>query len=289
LKEQKERMKSVREEDLTTKESALVIIKQTVKGFEEKQKAISAFSEETTELTRGIATKREELSELSLLEERRNSVKKQIEGVEQQKTQEEAKESSYPQMIEEQKADVEKMETKIKTKRASYEALVVDCQYYEFWVEAFGTRGIRSHLLKKVVPYLTLRARKYLDILASGDIELKFSVTEKSFDIEVNNRFGGEKYKNNSSGERQRIDLAVSLALQDLCSNRSSNSFNLLALDEVLVNLDSVGIESVMDLLKELEGGAKTILFATNDERVAELVPNQITVVKKDGISRLVV
>ena len=47
--------------------------------------------------------------------------------------------------------------------------------YYQFWVEAFGDRGIRKYVVDGIIPALNARISYWLTYLIDGKIELKFN------------------------------------------------------------------------------------------------------------------
>lgn len=160
---------------------------------------------------------------------------------------------------------------------------------------AFSNAGIKSHVLELITPFLNEQVNKYLAKLTGSSIEVVFATQTESakgnvsekFSMTVNNLQGGLKYNSNSAGERRRVDLAVSLALQDLVMKRSDLQVNALFYDEVFDGLDSVGCENVVELLQERLGDVTSIFVITHNENLKPLFNNTITMIKEDGISRL--
>lgn len=165
----------------------------------------------------------------------------------------------------------------------------------KFWEQAYSNQGIKSLILDDITPFLNKRVNKYLSKLASGHIEVNFTTqqTLKSgekrdkFAIEIINKDGGQEYSANSSGEKKRVDLAVNMALQDLLASRSNKKINLCLLDEVVDSLDQVGIESVVELLKDMEKEKSSVFIISHNENLKSYFTNTITVVKENGYSHL--
>src|SRR5699024_6043628 len=163
-------------------------------------------------------------------------------------------------------------------------------------VKIYSNSGVKSHVLDLITPYLNERANVYLNKLTGSDIEIVFSTQTRNksgeltdkFDVQVHNSAGGSTYKSNSEGEKKRIDLAISLAIQDLVISRSNLATNLVVYDEVFDALDEVGSENVVDLLKERLEVVPTILVITHSEHLKNLFENIITVTKnKQGESSI--
>lgn len=185
---------------------------------------------------------------------------------------------------------------KIKAHRESVLALQQEKNILEDTVKIFSNSGVKSHVLDLVTPFLNERANKYLGALAGSDMELIFSTQTKKkdgemsekFDVQLINAVGGDGYKSNSDGERKRADLAIAHALQDYVITRGESPVNFLLYDEILDGLDEVGVENVIQLLKEKQKTIGTVLVITHSSTLKSLFEKVITVTKnKDGESVL--
>lgn len=168
-------------------------------------------------------------------------------------------------------------------------------QYNIIAQEVFSNKGIRSEVLDLVTPFLNERANHYLSILSGSDIEINFSTqTEKAdgslsdkFDLEVINGSGGNTYQANSEGEKKRIDLAISFAIQDLVQSKANIAVNLGLYDECFDGLDAIGCENVIRILKERQKNISSIFVITHSENLKPLFENVITVKKVLGNTAL--
>ncbi len=157
---------------------------------------------------------------------------------------------------------------------------------------AFSDKGIKSHVLDLVTPELNNRVSDYLNFLTGGTITINFSTqTKKSdgemsdkFDIKVTNNGSDTSYESLSSGEQRRVDIAISLTLQDILMSKSDTNSNVLIYDELFESLDAVGAESVVELLKKRLDTVDTIFVVTHNENLKPLFSETITAIKeKDG------
>lgn len=160
---------------------------------------------------------------------------------------------------------------------------------------AFSDKGIKSHVLDLVTPTLNEGVNKYLGVLTGGAINVEFSTQSKKadgtlsdkFDISVTYNGDAISYNALSSGEKRRVDVAISLALQDMVIQRYGADVNLLAYDELFESLDATGSENVIELLKSRIEKVGTIIVVSHNEDLKPLFDNSLEVIKKDGVSTL--
>lgn len=212
-------------------------------------------------------------------------IKKDITRKEEQEAQ------KYQQLIEQKEAQKAELIKEMDSSQNEILKLRERADKLKFAVVAYGNGGIKSHLLDAVTPFLNERTNYYLGKLAGNTIEVILSTQttlatgEKrdKFDIEIRNSVGGNTYEANSTGERGRIDLAISLALQDLVMSRSNSKFNILLYDEIFDGLDAIGCENVITLLKEIEKRVETIYVITHNEILKAFFDKELIVRKEGG------
>lgn len=190
----------------------------------------------------------------------------------------------------------EKIEEDIRRHQEELVACIDDMNDYEDVIKVFSNSGVRSVVLDLVTPFLNERANKYMATLSGSDIEILFTtqVENKSggisdkFDVEIINHSGGETYKSNSEGEKKRIDMAISFAIQDLVMSKTELKTNIALYDECFEGLDEVGCENVIKLLQERQKEVGTIFVITHNSHLKALFENVITVEKVNGISHVI-
>jgi DNA repair exonuclease SbcCD ATPase subunit len=177
-------------------------------------------------------------------------------------------------------ADIERLSKLIKTNNQKITLIEQEWQYYKFWELGFGNKGLKTYILEDMLQYLNRKIEFYLNILSKGQIHLIF---DKYLDFEIS----GLNYRNCSSGERKRVDLAVLVALYDLTNLRHKSNYNILILDEVLDSIDEIGVEAAKELLMELNKRIPTIFVISHNNALSEYFSDSITVVKENGISKV--
>lgn len=192
--------------------------------------------------------------------------------------------------------EIAEYEEKLKESRTEYLACLDKIERYEDVVKLYSNAGVRSVVLDLVTPFLNEKANEYMATLSGSDIEILFttqttnkdgSISDK-FDIEIINSNGGNLYKANSEGEKKRIDLAISFAIQDLVLSKSDMKTNIALYDEVFEGLDEIGSENVIKLLKDRQQRVESIFVITHDTHLKSMFENVITVEKKEGFTHLV-
>ncbi|MBT9670543.1 AAA family ATPase [Secundilactobacillus kimchicus] len=202
-------------------------------------------------------------------------------------------ENKYPARIKEYIAQVTELKEKIDAANKEATDLDTRVQDLEEVVDVYSDQGVKSHVLDLVMPFINTRANYYLGELSDNTISLNISTQTKSkngnvadkLDVQVENVNGGDEYGLNSKGERRRIDLAISLALQDYVMTKTNTKTNFIAYDEVFDGLDSTGVSRVMNILKERIKEVPTILVVSHNAELKELFESTITVKKNKGIS----
>jgi DNA repair exonuclease SbcCD ATPase subunit len=156
---------------------------------------------------------------------------------------------------------------------------------------------VKNLLLSTVTPFLNERANIYMDQLSrsTASIRIKTQKAKKGggfsekLDFRVTYNNAGSLYGGKSGGEKRRADLAILFAFADLAATRALAPIELRLLDEIFENLDALGCEQVMELLHEyIVPRAKTVLIVTHNETFQSLFEQRITVVKENGVSRIV-
>ena len=183
-----------------------------------------------------------------------------------------------------QKKDIEQQQAELEAKQAQLNKLT----------DVFGLNGVKSHVLGSVLPFVNKRVEHYLDILTEGKFNAFISsksttksgsVNEK-MSIDIISQDTGSEYSELSSGEQRRVDLAISLSLQDYLLSKMPD-INLLVMDEILDNLDGAGIQAVMQILQEKAKTVDTILVISHNEGLKDNFDKSILVEKVGGISKI--
>jgi len=205
--------------------------------------------------------------------------------------------SPYKQLIADEKEKLKRINKEIQLNTDELAAIDKEIPFVEYWIRGFGNSGVKSILLEHVTPFLNDKANEYMAALCGSSAKIKFN-TKKTlqngqkkdqFNVEVNYQYGCKDLRGVSGGELRRADVAILLALGDLVASRALSPIRMRLLDEPFDNLDSSGIERVVDLLQsKVEPNVGTLLVITHNADLQALFDNVIHVEKSGGISRIV-
>lgn len=176
---------------------------------------------------------------------------------------------------------------------ARMNTLHVEAQILEFWKKGFGPKGVPSLFIETVLPQITKRIQRYADILTGGDVivtlkayrETKSKTVQESIQISAVNSKGASVYGANSTGERNRIDLAVTLGLVEYFKDMNVFESNLLMCDEIFDGLDNTGVERALNALKQSD--VRSVLVISHHDHLKPLFARTLIAHKANGTTNI--
>jgi len=146
-----------------------------------------------------------------------------------------------------------------------------------------ATGEFRNALLKNVIQYIENKMKEYSRKVFGSD-----KLTFKLEGNDINMMYCDKPYDNLSGGEKQKFDIIIQLALRELLSKQLGIRSNLLVIDEVFDNLDSVGCHNVIDLISQLND-IESIFIITHHKETLQITNDSEIVVQKgqNGVSTL--
>ena len=149
---------------------------------------------------------------------------------------------------------------------------------------SYATRDFRGYLLSNVINYINTKAKEYCEDVFNTKL-IDFTLSGNNIIISYNKR----DYENLSGGERQKIDLIIQLAIRDMLCKFLNFSSNIIVLDELFDNLDSVGCQKVLDLISNKLTEVENIYIVTHHSDISIPYDNEIIIEKGvNGISRII-
>lgn len=161
--------------------------------------------------------------------------------------------------------------------------------------QVYSPAGVRSHILTSVTPFLNAQTAEYLNTLSDGNIVAEWSTMESTkkgewrdkFNISVRKIGASKTFQSLSGGEKRKVRIACSLALQDLVASRASKNIELFIGDEIDDALDTAGLERLMGILEAKARERGTVMIISHKE-MKSWFRETITVEVKEGRSYVV-
>jgi len=270
------------------------------RGYAKRKNNLEAEAQAVSELLDDVDAEISELNRLqrsvSALEAKKSTLQYKKETLGKSIKELSGRKNPWDQILLKKQSQLEVLGASVEEGKTAVAAFREDIQYLEFWKKGFSRQGIRSFMLDKVIPFLNEQVNKYLHILTDGGIQVEFNAVKRlasgefreNFHVAVTNSKAAQTYEGNSGGEKRRIDLAVSLAINDLIAGRSGKRFNILLLDEVFENIDETGTYYVVKVLEELARNRSSVFVITHQDSLADYFHSEICVQRLDGKSQII-
>ena len=160
-------------------------------------------------------------------------------------------------------------------------------KHYDFLISLLTDKDsyIRKQIIDRWLPKLNQGIAKYLDMLELPHT-VKF-LPDMSVVILKHGRIEKD-YGNLSKGERQRVNIAINFAFQDVFELMNYR-INFMAVDELIDNgICNRGAENTVNLLKDMAARKhKRVILITHREDIAARVDDMMIVQKENDISRI--
>jgi len=165
--------------------------------------------------------------------------------------------------------------------------LIDEINHQEFLLKLLTKKDsfIRKALMDKYLPFLNERLKGYLNLMGLPH-KAKFT-SDLSTEI---SQFGKEiSYSNLSSGQKARINIALSLAFRDVLQSKH-NFINLFILDECLdVGLSNVGVKKTLKVIKDVAKNNKLSMFViSHRDEIKSSFNERVEIELKNGFSNIV-
>ena len=149
---------------------------------------------------------------------------------------------------------------------------------------SIASRDFRGYLLLEIINYINTRVKKYSEIIFGND--------STEFKLDGNNiyiGYNGREYTNLSGGEKQKVDIIIQFSLKDMLNTFLDFSSNILVLDEIFDNLDSIGCDRVVNMIITEMADIESVFIITHHSDIDIPVDKEIIIEKdQNGVSRIV-
>jgi len=221
----------------------------------------------------------------ALLEQEIAQIKNSVES----KKTELAGRSPYQDIIDNDKVELDRVTLNVADKELEVKTLETELPYLDYWIAGFGEQGIRKWVVEGIIPELNTRINYWLQFLIDNKITLKFD-NELNEKIE-RNPVDGDPYVYHamSTGQRRRLNLAVSQSFAHVMTISSGSIPSIVFLDEVSTNVDPLGVQGIYNMICELAED-KQVFVTTHDPDLLRMLEGAdvIKLVHENGYTKLV-
>lgn len=174
------------------------------------------------------------------------------------------------------------------------QTLTKEKEHLEYWYKTLQT-DFKLALINNTLQYLNDRTKTHLQGLGNAQLHVEFD-TIKVQSTSIKDDLGVRAWSDNggrslatlSGGEQQLINFAVGLSLSDLASTQTQGASSILILDEPFENLSPKNAQCVVNYLTNtLANEKESIFLISHVPYLKALIPNNIHVVKQNGISKV--
>ena len=139
-------------------------------------------------------------------------------------------------------------------------------------------RDFRGVLLSSIIEFINTKAKEYSKSVFNTEL-LDFVLDGNNVQIS----YDGKDYSNLSGGERQKIDLIIQFAIRDMLVKYMNFSSNILVVDELFDNLDSIGCEKVLNMISTKLTDVASLYIITHHSEIPIPFDSIITVTKEEN------
>lgn len=251
--------------------------KQTNEEYKKKQEEQKESKQKVYNLAQDVNKLESKLGEINglkiKLEEQLENLRSKIQKLKENKT-------KYEE-------EIKKIIEDGKTLRNYITDLTDKRQLSDYYYKLLGSKGeLRPYLLNRDIENLNVYMQRYIHSFFKNT-EVSLRLNGASIEIDINSLGIQKSVSNLSGGEKKRLDLAIQFALYDLLQSTSQITFNILCLDEIEAQLDSLGCQQLISIIEDLSEKVETAYWITNNPMVSEVVPHKIICTKSLGCTHI--
>ena len=276
-------------EDFKNQVAEAKVLAKDAEDFKKSMPSVTKLMSAMNELNERLKKNQDVQFQIDTQKRELQNLKKTIEATEEVTVK---GETPYNKTIKTLEESIAKLEKDKKERESEHEKYAEQQKIAEAVDELYSRKGIRAHILDTVTPFLNERTAFYLNTLSDGEITATWQTLTKTakgdfkekFSIDVQSVKGANCFAGLRGGEKRKVRVATSMALQDLVASRAKKPIDLYIADEVDHALDASGLERMMSILEEKAKQFGTALVISHNS-LRDWIDNSIVVTKRDGIS----
>ncbi|NIW53234.1 MAG: AAA family ATPase, partial [Candidatus Korarchaeota archaeon] len=225
-----------------------------------------------------------------LTQERLTNIEEKIEEI---KSSENVHKKNWKRMA----GKLSRLKKSIKEVSGKISLLEEEVIYLDEVIKGFSKQGIPNVVIGRALAQLEHTANKYLDVLSNGTLSIQIVSTSYTKSGDIRNKIGlnvvsssgVSSFEQYSGGEKQRINVAILLALREIAEHNKGVRLNVIFLDEVLdLSLDEQGLDDVLTLLQHKKKDIPSIfILSPKENKGATNFDNVLNITKVGGLSQI--
>lgn len=146
-------------------------------------------------------------------------------------------------------------------------------------------RDFRGILLSSIISFIDKKCKEYA-LCIFGTTELDFKLNGNNIDITYLNK----PLEALSGGEQQKVDLILQFAIRAMMQAYTGFTSNIIVLDEILDNLDSVGCDAILNFITTKLSDIESVFIISHHADSLNIGNDStITVIKdENGVSKII-
>ena len=143
----------------------------------------------------------------------------------------------------------------------------------------------KARIISLYLPFLNSKINEYLEGM---NMFLDIQVDD-TFDITMGTAGRkGQSLFSLSSGQRVRVNIAITMALRDVANLKASVQCNILVFDEILENLSERGVQECIEMLKHKFSGNNLFVISQREQEFQEYFHNHIRYGLRNGQTEVI-
>lgn len=143
----------------------------------------------------------------------------------------------------------------------------------------------KARIISLYLPFLNKKINEYLE----GMNMFLDIVVDDTFDITMGTAGRkGQSLFSLSSGQRVRVNIAITMALRDVANLKASVQCNILVFDEVLENLSERGVQECVEMLKYKFSNNNLFVISQREQEFQEYFPHNIRYGLRNGMTQVI-
>ncbi len=170
----------------------------------------------------------------------------------------------------------------LNARRVELDEKLQDLNHLLFFLKDDQTK---ARIISLYLPFLNSKINEYLealnmflDIAVDDTFEITMSAAGRK----------GQSIFSLSTGQRSRLNLAVTLALRDVANLKASVQCNLFVLDEILENMSERGVQESVEMLKHKFGGNNLFVISQREQEFQEYFQHNIRYGLRNGMTEVI-